>query len=132
MAAFLQDFLFLAFDLIIASVKTAATKGNDGQSDDNGSVKIFQWLAHIGIERSLVERSFAVPALETTVVPALQKTRLSKTLPHKHSHRRVRRMLGQKNHCFTELKKFCRYFTHEGITDKFCLVVPSKRCTALD
>ena len=141
MAAFLQDALFIVFVLVIASVKTAAGKGNDGlkpESKDSGSVKKFQWLAHLGIERSLMERPSAIPVFRMTAVPSLQKTTPTKTLSHNHNHknhnhhRRVRRMLGQKNRCFTELKKFCRYFTHEGITDKFCLVVPAKRCTALD
>ena len=144
------DVLFAIFILIIASVKTAAEEGNDEvkpKGEDNGPVKIFQWLAHFGIERSLMERSSAVPVLKTTLAPALQKTRSTNTPSqnHKHNkhnnhnshnnhinHHRVRRMLGQKNRCFTELKKFCRYFTHEGITDKLCLVVPAKRCTALD
>ena len=45
---------------------------------------------------------------------------------------RIRRTVGQRTRCNPKLKTFCKIFKHKKVTEKFCLRVKVKHCTALD
>ena len=107
--------------VVIISLFTITISTTTADRDSSGASTDY-YLKNFLVNRSGIQRGVEEGAVFSDSVISI----------HQNQHRRVRRMLGRATQCIDELKKFCQNFTHGGISKKFCLVVPVKRCTALD